>query len=56
MHHLWNLQADIKRTDKIIWCLQSTILNENAIQFKPVKLRLKIHLVSYPSRAEGLGK
>ena len=24
--------------------------------FKPVKLRLKIDLVSYPTRAEGLGK
>ena len=54
IHLLWNLQTDIRRTDKIIWCLQSTILNENAIQFKPVKLRLKIDLVSYPARAEGL--
>ena len=25
-------------------------------EFKPVKLRLKIDLVSYPARAEGLGK
>ena len=25
-------------------------------EFKPVKLRLKIDLVSYPVRAEGLGK
>ena len=24
--------------------------------FKPVKFRLKIDLVSYPARAEGLGK
>ena len=25
-------------------------------EFKPVKLRLKIVLMSYPARAEGLGK
>ena len=25
-------------------------------EFKPVKLRLKIDLVSYPAQAEGLGK
>ena len=25
-------------------------------EFKPVKLRLKLDLVSYPARAEGLGK
>ena len=25
-------------------------------EFKPVKLRLKIDLASYPARAEGLGK
>ena len=25
-------------------------------EFKPVKLRLKIDLVSYPARAEGMGK
>ena len=26
------------------------------LEFKPVKLLLKIDLVSYPARAEGLGK
>ena len=30
-------------------------MKENS-EFKPVKLRLKIDLVSYPARAEGLGK
>ena len=30
-------------------------MKENS-EFKPVKVRLKIDLVSYPARAEGLGK
>ena len=30
-------------------------MKENS-EFKPVKLRLKIDLMSYPARAEGLGK
>ena len=40
------------RTD---WVLQpSTSLEEENSELKPIKLRLKIDLVSYPSRAEGL--
>ena len=34
---------------------QLALEKENS-EFKPVKLRLKIDLVSYPARAEGLGK
>ena len=41
------------RTKQI--CLWMTIEKENS-EFKPVKLRLKIDPVSYPARAEGLGK
>ena len=35
---------------------EATSLGEGKLRFKPVKLRLKIDLVSYPARAEGLGK
>ena len=35
---------------------EATSLGEVKSEFKPVKLRLKIDLVSYPARAEGLGK
>ena len=31
-------------------------LEKENSEFKPIKLRLKIDLVSYPARAEGLGK
>ncbi len=34
---------------------QQKNMKENT-EFKPVKLRLKIDIVSYPARAEGLGK
>ena len=34
---------------QLVWMKESC-------EFKPVKLRLKIDLVSYPARAEGLGK
>ena len=45
---LWvNSRADLVR--------QLVQEKENS-EFKPVKLRLKIDLVSYPGRAEGLGK
>ena len=44
--HLFSLQLWVNsRTDRV--------LQENS-EFKPVKLRLKIDLVSYPVRAEGL--
>ena len=32
------------------------VLEKENSEFKPVKLRLKIDLVSYPARVEGLGK
>ena len=45
----------------LLWVGSSTLVRqlvqekENS-EFKPVKLRLKIDLMSYPARAEGLGK
>ena len=43
------------------WILGSSALVRQLVykeisEFKPVKLRLKFYLVSYPARAEGLGK
>ena len=35
---------------------EATSLGEGKLGIKPVKHRLKIDLVSYPVRAEGLGK
>ena len=35
---------------------EATSLGEKKPEFKPVKLCLKTDLVSYPVRAEGLGK
>ena len=35
---------------------EATSLEKENSELKPVKLRLKIDLVSYPTRAEGLGK
>ena len=37
-----------------MWKLGSSALEKENSEFKPVKLRLKIDLVSYPVRAEGL--
>ena len=34
--------------------MRQLVLEKENSEFKPVKLRLKIHLVSYPARAEGL--
>ena len=36
--------------------VRQLVLEKENSEFKPVKLRLKIYLVSYPARAEGLGK
>ena len=36
--------------------VRQQILEKENSEFKPAKLRLKIDLVSYPARAEGLGK
>ena len=36
--------------------MRQLVLEKENSEFKPVKLRLKIYLVSYPARAEGLGK
>ena len=35
---------------------ETTSLGEGNSEFKPVKIRLKIDLVSYPARAEGVGQ
>ena len=41
----------------MFFCLgEATSLGEGKSEFKPVKLRLKIDLVSYPVWEEGLGK
>ena len=49
---LFSLLCVNSRTDCVLqpWCGKE---KENS-GFKPVKLRLKIDLVSYPARAEGL--
>ena len=36
--------------------VKQLVLEKENSDFKSVKLRLKIDLVSYPARAEGLGK
>ena len=36
--------------------MRQLVYEKENSEFKPVKLRLKIDLVSYPARAEGLGK
>ena len=36
--------------------MRQLVQEKDNSEFKPVKLRLKIDLVSYPARAEGLGK
>ena len=36
--------------------MRQIVYEKENSEFKPVKLRLKIDLVSYPARAEGLGK
>ena len=36
--------------------MRQLVLEKENSEFKPVKVRLKIDLVSYPARAEGLGK
>ena len=36
--------------------MRQLVYEKENSEFKPVKLRLKIDLVSYPARTEGLGK
>ena len=36
--------------------MRQLVYEKENSEFKPVKLRLKIDLVSYPAQAEGLGK
>ena len=36
--------------------MRQLVKEKENCEFKPVKLRLKIDLVSYPARSEGLGK
>ena len=36
--------------------VRELVKEKENIEFKPVKLRLKIDLVSYPARVEGFGK
>ena len=36
--------------------VRQLVLEKENSEFKPVKLRLKTDLVSYPAQAEGLGK
>ena len=47
---------NIKNHSLIIWQWDPLSAVCSPSEFKPVKLRLKIDLVSYPARAEGLGK
>ncbi len=44
------------RTDQVLQPWRGNQSKRRKTEFKPVKLRLKIDLVSYPARAKGLGK
>ena len=58
--HNWVTRNEIQdhylgNNTKLVGPIAREVEKENS-EFKPVKLRLKINLVSYPVRAEGLGK
>ena len=51
---LFSLQLWVNSSSSAL--VRQLVQEKENSEFKPVKLRLKIDLVSYPARAEGLGK